>query len=161
MMKPNERRLDELVVVDAKLDDYATLVGELGRDDVRVNLFASGEDALRANGHGASTLWVVNMRLPDMPGVGFLKLVRRRWRRSSIFLVGDEYSADDELAARSVGATAYVCKPASAAWLAAYQPRCRSPAVRAGPDAGEAARPNVTDPPHFDTFKNFPNRSAS
>ena len=140
-MKTDERRLDDLVVVDANLDDYAPLVSELALDDVRVNLFATGEAALRSRCDGASTLWVVNIRLPDMSGVGFLRLIRKRLRRSSIFLVGDEYSADDELAARKAGATAYVCKPPSVAWLESYHAPCRSaelsadrfPAIRAGP----------------------------
>ena len=75
----------------------------------------------------------MNVHLPDMTGMNFLSLVRRRLRRCSVFLVGDVYSAEDELAARLAGATAYVCKPVSPAWLETLQPRCRSPAIRAGP----------------------------
>jgi DNA-binding response OmpR family regulator len=70
----------------------------------------------------------VNVKLPDMTGVALLKLMRRRLPRSTVFLVGDAYSAEDELAARAAGATAYVCKPPSAAWLEAYQPQL-SPVV--------------------------------
>ena len=132
-MQLHKRCLDDLVVVDANLEDYEPLIAELLPHERRVTLYSTGEEALRAAAAGPSTLWVINFRLSDMSGVCLLKLIRRRLRRSSIFLIGDVYLPDDERAARSVGATAYFCKPPSAAWLLAHQPRCRSPAIRAGP----------------------------
>jgi DNA-binding response OmpR family regulator len=124
-MSAAKQLLDNLVVVDAKPDDYQPLVAALARDAVRVQLFASGEDALRAAETRRVEMWLVNVRLPDMSGIGLLKLIRRRLQRAIVFLIGDVYSAEDELAARTEGATAYVCKPPSVTWLKAYQPRCR------------------------------------
>jgi DNA-binding response OmpR family regulator len=126
-MSADKQLLDTLVVVDAKPDDYEPLVAALACDAVRVQLFATGEDALRAAETRHVEMWMINMRLPDMSGIGLLKLIRRRLRRSVVFLVGDVYSAEDELAARTEGATAYQCKPPSATWLEAFQPRCRGP----------------------------------
>jgi DNA-binding response OmpR family regulator len=126
--KPSQ--VEFVVVADKKLDDYGPLVVELSERGVRVGLFSTGEEALRASIGNAATLWVVNVTLPDMAGVALLKLVRRRLPRSTVFLVGDEYSADDELAARAAGATAYVCKPPSAAWLEGWQPERSSPLPR-------------------------------
>jgi DNA-binding response OmpR family regulator len=136
--KPSQ--VDYVVIADKNLDDFGPLVIELSERGVRVGLFSTGEDALRAANGNAATLWVVNVKLPDMPGVALLKLVRRRLPRSTVFLVGDEYSADDELAARAAGATAYVCKPPSAAWLEVYQP-LHSPAMlrQIEPTPGSAA----------------------
>ena len=138
-------RLDDVVVVDANLKDYQPIIADLKARRARVNLFETGEEAVRTPGALPSTLWMVNMRLPDMPGTGFLTLVRRRFRRSSIFLVGDFYDAEDELAARSAGATAYVCKPATTAWLDGYSVRALRPATR----LPSKARPPVatTRPP--------------
>ena len=116
-------QVDYVVVADTKLEDYGPLVVELSERGVRVGLFSTGEEALRAAGGNAATVWLVNVNLPDMSGVGLLKLVRRRLPRASVILVGDEYSAYDELAARTAGASAYVCKPPSSAWLEAHQPR--------------------------------------
>jgi len=124
------RRLDDLIVVDGNLNDYAGLFTEICRCELRVRLFSNGEEALRVPGAGPGTLWVVNIRLPDVSGISLLRLIRRRLRRASIIIAGDTYSAEDELAARSAGATAYVCKPPTVAWLGAFQPRCREPAVR-------------------------------
>jgi DNA-binding response OmpR family regulator len=126
--KPSQ--VDYVVIADKKLDDYGALIVELSERGVRVGLFSTGEEALRAANGNAATLWVVNVNLPDMTGVALLKLVRRRLPRSTVFLLGDEYSAGDELAARAAGATAYVCKPPSAAWLEVYQPLHASPVLQ-------------------------------
>jgi DNA-binding response OmpR family regulator len=118
-----------LIVVDPNSADYDSLLA----DSHRTVLLASGHEALQADAHRGAIVWMINVRLPDMPGVELLKLLRRRLPRCAIFLVGDLYSIHDELTARLCGATAYLCKPASAAWLDGYLPRCRSPSIRAGP----------------------------
>lgn len=123
-------RADDVVVVDSHLEDYFSIVAELEVRHARIALFETGEEAVRTSGALPSTLWMVNMRLPDMSGIGLLTLVRRRFRRSNIFLIGDFYEAEDELAARTAGATAYVCKPATAAWLDSYCLRVRRPVTR-------------------------------
>jgi DNA-binding response OmpR family regulator len=145
-MSLNEPCFDGLIVVDANSQDYDVLVNELAAQDVRVNRYAryfTGEDALRAADTSPSSVWIVNVRLPDMSGITLLSLLRRRLRQCSILLVDDAYSAEDELAARSAGATAYLCKPARATWLKDCLPRCRSHATRAGP-APRSAPPNVS-----------------
>ena len=145
-MPAKQSQLDYVVVADSKLDDYGPLVVELSEHGVRVRLFSTGEDALRAANSGAATLWVVNVRLSDMSGVALLKLVRRRLPRSTVFLVGDEYSADDELAARTAGATAYVCKPPNSMWLEAFQPHCRSPSIPAPKHWQRGTAPRMRPP---------------
>lgn len=125
--------LDDLVVVDAKPEDYESFVANLAHNAVHLHLCSKGEDALRVICPVASTLWLINARLADMSGTCLLTLLRRRVRRAVVVLVGDVYSADDELAARAAGATAYVCKPPTVAWLDAFRPHCRTPAIRAGP----------------------------
>ena len=132
-MKTIQRRLDGLIIVDPQFEDYDPLFSELYGSELRVEQCSTGEEALRSARGGSTLMWMVNTQLPDMPGAGLLKLVRRRWRRCSIFLVGDAYSAEDELAARLAGATAYVSKPVCAEWLEGWRPHCRSPALRAGP----------------------------
>jgi DNA-binding response OmpR family regulator len=141
--KPSQ--VDYVVVADKTLDDYGPLVVELSERGMRVGLFSTGEEALRAASGNAATLWVVNVKLPDMTGVALLKLVRRRLPRSTVFLVGDAYAADDELAARAAGATAYVCKPPSAAWLEVYQPQHTPGTIRRV--ESQRGTPATTRPP--------------
>lgn len=143
-MKRIEQYLDGLIVVDPNLEDYEPLINELHLDELSIRMFSTGEDALRASTESATVLWIVNIRLPDISGVTFLQLLRRRIRRSTVFLVGNCYSAVDELAVRSAGATAYVCKPASAAWLEGYRRLARSPAIHSpvnAPGVEAAMRP--------------------
>jgi DNA-binding response OmpR family regulator len=124
-MRHANELFDELVVVDAKLHDYEPLISELSAVELRVRLFATAEDALQSAGARPAMLWLINMQLPDMSGIGLLTLIRHRLPRARIVIASDVYSADDELAARCAGATAYVCKPPSMAWLSAYQVICR------------------------------------
>ena len=132
-MSSIKRHSDDLVIVDAQLDDYDALFTDECGQAIRFSQFRTGERALQSVVASSTTLWLINVSLPDMTGIHLLGLVRRRLRRCSVFLVGDEYSTDDEVTARLAGATAYLCKPASAAWVECYLPRCRSPAIRAGP----------------------------
>jgi DNA-binding response OmpR family regulator len=128
-----EQSLDDVIVVDAISEDYDQLICELGGDAVRSTVYATGEDALRSGTASASTVWIVNIRLPDMSGISFLRHLRRRAMHGHVFLVSDAYSAEDECVARSAGATAYLCKPVQAIWLVGCRRRCRPPAIRAGP----------------------------
>ena len=123
----------DLIVVDPNSHEYHALAIALRQHDVRIDFFSTGSEALRVVGAFPSILWIVNIRLPDVSGFSFLSLVRHRMPCCRVILVGDEYSVEDEVAARSAGATAYVCKPASIAWMTGYRARCRSPAIRAGP----------------------------
>ena len=132
-MNSKTRSIDRIAIVDPTAADYQPLFAELESHATRLQLFASGEQALQATGKRCATLWLINARLPDMPGIRLWELIRRRVRRSSAFLISDSYSVEDELAARLGGATAYLCKPASIAWLDGRLPRCRTPAIRAGP----------------------------
>jgi DNA-binding response OmpR family regulator len=131
--------LDDLIVVDAISNDYDQLIHDLGGDCLHSTRFVTGEQALRAGTACASTVWIVNLRLPDMSGISFLRLLRRRTLRGHVFLVSDEYSAEDERVARSAGATGYLCKPVRAIWLIGCR-RCRSPAIRAGPEPRASSR---------------------
>ena len=133
LMNSDELCFPDLIVVDSNCDEYLALAIALRAHEVRMHFFSTGREALRAIGACPSMLWIVNIQLPDISGLGFLNLIRHRMRRCRVILVGDDYSVEDELAARSAGATAYVCKPAIVAWVTGYLTRCRSAPIRAGP----------------------------
>jgi len=131
-MNSIERRVDDLVVVDASMDDYTALFSDEQLQELPCRHFRTGEEALQRFDPSLATLWMVNMRLPDMSGIGFLHLVRYRSRRCPVFLVGDEYLPEDELAARAAGASAYLCKPVNVAWLRLCRSALSRAAVRQG-----------------------------
>ncbi len=140
-MNATPRPAADLIIVDRRPGDYAKLIHDAEASLLDVYFFSSGEAALRATCAASSTVWMINTRLPDVAGVDLLQEISRRSRKSVVYLVGDAYSPQEELAARTAGATFYVCKPASIAWLRGYHPRPRSPAIRAGPAYCPAAEP--------------------
>jgi DNA-binding response OmpR family regulator len=131
-MNATTRRVDDLVVVDAAPDDYAPLFLDERLHDTPCRQFASGEAALQQLDSSLATLWMVNMRLPDMTGVNFLELLRQRVRRCPVVLISDEHSREDELAARAAGASAYLCKPVNGAWVRLCRDTISQPAQRRG-----------------------------
>ena len=131
-MNATTRRDDDLIVVEAAPDDYAPLFLDERLHETPCRQFASGEAALRQLDPSRATLWMVNMRLPDMTGVSFLELLRQRVRRCPVFLISDEHSLEDELAARAAGASAYLCKPVNGAWLRLCRDAISLPAQRRG-----------------------------
>jgi DNA-binding response OmpR family regulator len=131
-MNAATRRVDDLIVVDPAPDDYAPLFFDERLQELPCRRLASGEAALRQLDASRATLWMVNMRLPDMTGVSFLALLRQRVRRCPVFLISDEHSLEDELAARSAGASAYLCKPVNGAWLRLCRDAVSRPAQRRG-----------------------------
>ena len=104
---PNMRA--QVFVVDACQSGYESLV-ENDRS-LNVVFFANAGDALQALKQNAPVMWIVNVRLPDMSGADLQSILRSRGCQSPIALVGDEYQAEDEIAARCAGADMYFAKP--------------------------------------------------
>jgi DNA-binding response OmpR family regulator len=126
------RQLDDVIVVDASLSDYELLASDERLGAMTWRHFTTGEEALRGADASLDALWLVNIRLPDMDGAGFLAMLRRRSRRRPVFLVSDEYSLDDEVAARVAGASAYLWKPADGHWLILCRHATSQAATRKG-----------------------------
>ena len=131
-MNATTRRVDDLIVVDPAPDDYAPLFLDERLHHTPCRQFASGEAALQQLDSSLATLWMVNMRLPDMTGVNFLELLRQRIRRCPVVLISDEHSLEDELEARAAGASAYLCKPVNGAWVRLCRDAISQPAQRRG-----------------------------
>jgi len=127
-MEDINSELRDVTVVDSCPQDYLSLVAGLTSQQIPYHLLLTGEDALRRTGLATSGLWLINMDLPDMRGTDLLGLVRQRTPTVPVFLVGDNYSSQEELAARAAGSTAYLCKPPNFAWLEEW-----ARTVRAGP----------------------------
>jgi DNA-binding response OmpR family regulator len=122
----------DVIVVDASLDDYSLLVADDQLSPFAFRHFSTGEAALRGADLSWAALWLVNLKLADMEGVALLGLLRHRSRNSPLFLISNAYSADEEVAARAAGASAYLWKPADAAWLRLCRQAVSRAAVRKG-----------------------------
>jgi len=110
---------EKIYVVDSRPGDYTTAVEETTDVAADFTFFKNGRDALRTNPEDGPSMWVVNVKLSDMSGTDLYTMLRSRGCAVPIFLVGDEYSIEDEITARSSGATVYFTKPVASEWLLA------------------------------------------
>jgi len=112
----------EVIVVDPNITDYAELTYGPHAEGYAFRFFTSGEDAARIAPRSGRTLWLINVDLPDMTGFELAAWVRARCHKAAVYLIGDQYRADDEVHCRAEGAL-YACKPANPNWLPHAQPR--------------------------------------
>jgi len=110
----------EICVVDSQPDDYAGIAAKAAGEDAKVLYAASAREALRLRPNSPE-MWVVTCELPDLPGMDLLEMLRNRDPATPVCMVSNDYRPDDELAARSRGASMYFCKPIVAEWL--FSPR--------------------------------------
>lgn len=113
--KPNSAL--DLLVVDDEDAHYASLVAIAKESGLHMSVAADGHSALQLASKRPPHVWMANLALADMSGVELLQLVRARRPATPFYLISNRYSADDELAARTAGATGFLCKPANASWL--------------------------------------------
>jgi two-component system KDP operon response regulator KdpE len=116
------------------VDDDATLRQTLaiglrsaGHD---VLLAADGRSALQAAGEDRPDLVVLDLGLPDVPGVEVLRELRT-WSRLPVVVLSARDGSEDKVQALDLGADDYVTKPFGADELLA---RIRAAARRAGSD---------------------------
>lgn len=106
-----------ICVVDAQPDDYDGITRSMLSEDSRLQFVRSGRAALRVNPKVEPDLWIINMELPDMSGLDLYPMIRSRFPGVPIYLVADRHSIDQEILARSSGATMYFSKPLQSEWL--------------------------------------------
>ena len=107
----------KVYVVDADIDGYETLATYPSHQDVV--FFRSGREALRTNPEDGPAMWVINVDLPDMSGADLQSMLQSRGNQSPLALVSNEYSVEDEIAARVAGAEMYFAKPLASEVIAA------------------------------------------
>lgn len=115
MLHKTINSLDLLVVDDDS--HYASLTAAAKESGLHVSVVADGHAALQLASKRPPRVWMANLALADMSGVELMQVVRARRSATPFYLISNRYSADDELTARTAGATGYLCKPVNATWL--------------------------------------------
>lgn len=106
-----------VAVVDPRPGDYRVLLDAPLSAAVRWEFLSCGRDALRLSRAEQIDLWVIHLVLPDMTGLELCTMLRARLCRPAIYIVSDEYCAEDERAARARGASLFGCKPIQPWWF--------------------------------------------
>lgn len=135
--------LFELMAVDQDGSQYELLARAMEEAGFRLRHACDGQQALQMNSASPVRLWLANMHLPDSSGIELLKILRAKRPAIPFYLLSDEYSVADELAARSSGATGYLSKPVNETWVELCLAALTRRTVRAGPKF-PALKPHVT-----------------
>lgn len=109
----------KIFVVDAQPDDYSDFIDASLYDTVQFTFYERGRDALRTNPEDDPEVWVINMELPDMAGTELYGMLRSRGSQVPILMISNSASVDDEIIARTTGATMYFAKPLRPEWILA------------------------------------------
>ena len=107
-------------VVDPNSSDYAALARRAAKAGWNVRFLSGGRDALRLDENATADLWIVHVRLPDISGFDLVEMLQPRLGNAAVFMVADEYRAEDEIRALSLGITRYLCKPLEADCLSPW-----------------------------------------
>lgn len=102
-----------IVVIDARPHDYCDLPRLSAERGLHVHFLTTGNAAVQFMPRTFAALWMINMQLPDIPGLDVVELLRERRVEGSICSVADKYDAHEEQAACCRGADLYVCKDAN------------------------------------------------
>jgi DNA-binding response OmpR family regulator len=104
-------------VVDSHPQDYAELRRQLAENELQLQIFSTGRDALRTDAAQPPNLWVINLRLPDMHGADLRAMLRWSSLRAPVVLVSDGYDRNAEIVAGANGPDMFLCKPLESAGL--------------------------------------------
>lgn len=85
--------------------------------ELEVRIHASAFEFLRSWFAGVPDLCIVNVQLPGLSGFDLVEMVRPFPGGMTVCLLADEYAAEDEVRALSLGVHSYLCKPLEAAML--------------------------------------------
>ena len=85
----------------------------LGRKDRVVDAVGTGAEGLARLADPAPDLVLLDLGLPDVPGLEVLRLLRSAsdWRQVRILMLTGSHEINDIVAAKKAGASGYVCKP--------------------------------------------------
>ncbi len=107
-----------VAVVDARPTGYDVLTKTALRLHLHCEFFSSGTDAVHHAGKAGADLWVVHVALPDMSGFDLCGELKAILDKPVIYMVTDDYRAEDERAAWACGASMFGSKPVPEAWFA-------------------------------------------
>lgn len=102
-------------VVDDDPVLLAFLEGALAKSGYLVQAFDSARGALHAAAMDRPSIWLIDIRMPDMDGMELLKMLRgdEAHRQTPVVMLTGDGRLDRIAAAMGAGATTYLLKPFS------------------------------------------------
>lgn len=128
-----ELGINEIVIVDPDCDRYADFVEAAQAGEVGLHFCCDGRAAVRMARRFRADIWLVSSELQDMSGFDLLEMLSPHvvqgdvdpmlagsrislgrigeTARSAVFIVGDEYSLEEEQRALASGIAGYLVRP--------------------------------------------------
>jgi two-component system, NtrC family, response regulator GlrR len=108
---PSASRKPKILVVDADPALRRLTVTRLGGAEYAVDSAAGAESALNACVRSRPNLVVVELHMPDMDGLAFLKELKSRWPQLTVIVLTAHGSISEAVQATQAGAFGYLVKP--------------------------------------------------
>jgi DNA-binding response OmpR family regulator len=104
--------LKKVAIIDDELEILNMLERLLGREkNVEVRVFSNPDNALDEVKDGAFDLILLDIMMPQMNGIDFLKAVRMKNTKSKIIMMTAHSTLDRVLSSHQGGADDYILKP--------------------------------------------------
>lgn len=117
LSKPATTSRVKVCIVDTDFGDYSHLLGERSLRGTQWEMITSGREALRELQSNSVSLWVINVRLPDMKGTELCQMIKSQSPGAVVYLLTEDYRVEDERAAWLAGAALFRPKPIDPAWF--------------------------------------------
>lgn len=106
----SSQRVGVLVVDDERgvTDLLSTVLKEDGYGCITA---ATGEEALKKLSTGSVDVALLDLRLPDMPGIDVLRVIKAAYPRTAVIVVTAAGDAETAVQAMKTGAVDYITKP--------------------------------------------------
>jgi DNA-binding response OmpR family regulator len=131
---PTRVRPARIWIADLRRADYDCLVGK-NAGNLEVRFLSSAHDVLHRWPTVPPDVCIVNVRLPGLSGFDLVEMLRPFPRGTTLGMVADAYSAEDEVHALSLGVHFFLCKPLTAEMLFAFCRKQRRAPQRRHADA--------------------------
>ena len=101
-----------MLLVDDELEFVDTLAKRLAARDYHVDVAYDGEQALEAVAQHGYDVMVLDLRMPGMDGIEVLQRIKQAEHEVEVVILTGHGAAEEEHAARALGAFEYLHKPA-------------------------------------------------
>lgn len=135
----------EIWIADPHHSDYDCLKRGARRDGLAVRFLDSAYDVLHRWPSALPDVCMINVRLPGLSGFDLVEMLRPFPPGTTVGLVADAYSRDDEVRALSLGVHFFLCKPLGAEMLSTCCRKQRSAKNRRRAEACPAAARRCPD----------------
>ncbi len=109
---PQANQRPTVLLVDDERDFVDTLSKRLAARDFPVSVAYGGEEALEIAARDGCDIMILDLKMPGIDGIEVLQRLKKRRQEVEVIILTGHGAAQEERAARAIGAFDYLHKPA-------------------------------------------------